>query len=107
MNVQLCFPVKQRCWNPEDSYMEICVGCGCCSSDAKKRAIARYRTSVEHLEEQKKFNGWDENPEWRKKQEKNIRANIRWYKRRTYYYRMRLKKFGVELDVAEGGLNNG
>jgi len=95
MNVQMCYPVRNKCWNPEDSYGEICVGCGCCSSDARERAIARYRVSVVHMEEKKAFKDWDDDPKWRDIQKKNVKSDIRWYKRRIRYYRMRLKKLGV------------
>jgi hypothetical protein len=43
------------------------------------------------IEEQEYFNNWDEDPEWRAIQEKNRRANIRWFKKKLAYYTKKLE----------------
>ena len=92
MQAHVCYSVMKNCWNGIDSFGEICVGCGCCSDDPLKRAKARLEVSKVHLEECENFNMWDDDPEWRKEQEKNIRSSKRYFKRRIRYYTKRLKE---------------
>ena len=96
VEVHICYSVTKKCWNPYDSFGEICVGCGCCSDDPIKRAEARLKVSKDHLEDRKNFNMWDEDPEWRKIQENNIRKDNLYFKRRIRYYTKRLKELGVK-----------
>ena len=91
MTVHICRGVKKNCWNPYDSYGEICVGCGCCSDDPLERAKARLAVSEEHLQRDIEFDQWSDDPEWRAIQEKNRKANIKYNRRRVYYYRKRMK----------------
>ena len=67
MEAHICYSVTKKCWNPYDSFGEICVGCGCCSDDPIKRAEARLKVSKDQLEDRRKFDMWDEDPEWRRK----------------------------------------
>lgn len=75
------------------SYGEICVHCGCCSrnpnyKDRTRRTIKYYK---ECLEEEKNFNWWDENPIWRKIQERNVELNILYCKRKIRKYKKILR----------------
>jgi len=95
MTMHICYQVKKNCWNFYDSFGEICVGCGCCSDNPVKRAEARLELSKRLLEEREHFDMWDENPEWRKIQEKNVEADKRYFKKRIRYYTRRLKELNA------------
>ena len=84
--------VRDNCWNFRDSYGEICVGCGCCSKDKKERHKARLETVKQWKEENDKFCGWDDDPEIRKIQERNIKENRKYYARRIRYYERKVKE---------------
>ena len=85
-------PIRDNCWNIHDSYGEICVGCGCCSKDKKERHKARLETVKQWKEENDKFCGWDDDPELRKIQEKNVKANKQDFARRIRYYERKVKE---------------
>ena len=89
MNIHVDFAAGKSCWNLIDSYGELCVGCGCCAKDKKVRYESRIRCLERWLKEQYEFNDWI--PEWKEQQEKNIKANIRYFKRRLRYYKAKLK----------------
>lgn len=84
--MHICFSVRKNCWNLHDSYGEICVGCRCCSKDKKERHKARLETVKQWKEENDKFCEWDDDPEMRKIQEGNIKANRKYFERRIRYY---------------------
>ena len=75
------YGVSEDCINIY-SYGEICVRCGCCETyepNAEKRKANQIEYYSERLEEEKKFSNWDEDEEWRKIQEKNVKKNIECY----------------------------
>lgn len=82
--------VKDKCYNPFESYGELCVGCGCCSKDREKRTRARMELYQRLLDKWLHFDGWDDDPDMRALQEKNVKFNIKWCKRRLAYYRGKL-----------------
>ena len=84
--------VNKNCWNLYDSYGEICVGCGCCQRDTRKRREARLAVLKTWLEESENFADWDDDPVWRERQEKNHRATIKHLKRQIRYYERRLRE---------------
>lgn len=85
-------PIKKKCWNLYDSYGEICVHCGCCSTDKKTRYEARLACLKEWLKEQEEFDGWYyEDHDTLELQKKNVKANIKYFKRRIRYYENILK----------------
>lgn len=92
MSGHICFQVSNKCWNPYDSYGEICVHCGCCSKDKTTRQKARLEVAKRRLQEELDFDLWDDNPAWRAIQEKNNKSNIRYWRRRVRYYEKALKE---------------
>lgn len=84
--------VEDRCWNLYDSYGEICVGCGCCSPDKDKRYKSRIAVLEQQIAEFEHFDGWfEDDPEMKAVQEKNIRNNLRSFRRMLRYYKKRLE----------------
>lgn len=92
MSGHICFAVNDNCWNIYDSYGMICVHCGCCSKDTKTRQKARLELMERRLAEYEAFDGWDDNEEMRKLQEKNVASIIRYFKRKIRHYRNKLKE---------------
>ena len=90
MNIHIDFQCRKNCWNLYDSCGEICVRCGCCSSDPIVRAKARLEVCERWLQERLKFDDWIEGLE--ELQQKNIADDIKYYKRRIRYYKNRLKE---------------
>ena len=84
--------VRKNCWNLYDSYGEICVHCGCCAKDKKTRYAARLETVREWLEEKQKFDRWDDDPEVRALQERNVKIDVKHYKRLVRYYTRKLEE---------------
>lgn len=89
-------PVYERCWNPYDSFMEICVGCGCCSTDPLERAKSRLEVSERHLKHFLEFDNWDDDPEFRAEQEKNVKASIQNYRGFIRYYKRQVEELSVD-----------
>ena len=87
-------PVADECWNLYYSYREICVGCGCCAKDPLTRAKARINVLNRMIGDNETFDKWDEDPDLRALQERNVADNIKAFKRQLLYYRRRL----VELE---------
>lgn len=85
-------PVIDRCWNLYDSYGMICVGCRCCSSDPLVRANARYELCLEQIVHLNVFDLWDDTPEGRELQKKNIASNLKYFRGRLRYYKKRLEE---------------
>ena len=92
MTMYVDFAVQKNCWNLIDSYGEMCVGCGCCLKDKKKRYESRIRCLERWIDEWKNFDGWIEGCE--DLQRKNIRSNLKYFNRRLRYYKSRLKNMG-------------
>lgn len=66
------------------SYGCICVKCGCCKRNPNYRDMIRSRIKYykTELAEQYIFDGWSENEKAMKLQERNIKANIKYLKRK-------------------------
>ena len=92
MNAIIDVGIKSNCWNLYDSYGEICVGCGCCSKDPLKRAKARYKVAQREIERLEAFDKWNQNPKMRELQEKNIKTNLKTFRRMIRYYKKRIKE---------------
>lgn len=81
------------------SYGEICVHCGCCSRNPNYMDMIRRRIKYykEMLAEQYSFSDWCENEKLRALQERNVKANILYYKRKIRLCKRILRtKGGVE-----------
>ena len=91
MSGHICFAVNDNCWNLYESYGMICVHCGCCSKYKKKRQKARLELMERRLAENESFNYWFDDEELRKTQEKNVKINRAYYKRKIRYYKSQLK----------------
>lgn len=87
--------VRKNCWNFIDSYGEICVHCGCCAIDKKTRYKSRLKCLKRWLKEREEFDDWDDHPGMRELQEKNIKSDIQYFKRKIRYYKQCLKKMAV------------
>ena len=85
------YATNDNCWNPYDSYGEICVGCGCCSKDKATRYKARYKLCQRMIEKQLSFDGWCEEPEIRALQQENIKLNLKYFRRLSRYYKKKLE----------------
>lgn len=94
--IHIDFSVRKNCYNREAWCYGMCYGCGCCVKNKKERAENRLEYFNELLDEQINFNLWDDQPELREIQEKNIKANIRFFKRKIRYYKNRLEKLEGE-----------
>ena len=83
MIMHIDFAPSKDCINTW-SYGMICVYCGCCSRNPnyRDRLIKQIRYYKECLKEEYSFSNWDENEYWRKRQEKNVKENILYYKRK-------------------------
>lgn len=89
------FAPGKNCWNILDSYGYMrCVGCGCCSKDKRTRYEARIRCLERWLKELYEFDMWVD--EWRETQEKNIKKDIRYFKRQLRYYMKKLAEMAEE-----------
>lgn len=66
------------------SFGEICVGCGCCSRnpDYRNMIISRIRYYKQRLYTSQHYNDWDKDEQCRKFQEKIVKDNILYYKRK-------------------------
>lgn len=101
MNIHVYKGIKKNCWNLIDSCGEICVHCGCCSSDPIKRVESRLRVSQSHLQEQFDFNDWSNNPKIRATQEKNQKSNIRHFHKQVRYYTKRMEELILKDNYEE------
>lgn len=98
MKVFIDYSVNDDCYNPYESYGEICIGCGCCSKDPKERAEARLELYQRQLDRVENFNNWFDDPKIRAIQEKNIKIDTKIYKKRIRYYKKRLKEIKEQND---------
>ena len=82
--------IRRNCWNLQDSFGEICVGCGCCNQIPQVRYKNRIECLERWLNDAINFDNWFDDEATRKLQERNIKADIRSYKRQLRYYKKRL-----------------
>lgn len=92
MEVMIDYAVSKHCWNPYESHGEICVSCGCCSKDKATRYKARYELCKRLIEDLVSFDGWFDEPELRDLQKRNIKTDLRHFRRRMAYYKKRLEE---------------
>ena len=91
----VCFSVKDDCYNPYESYGEICVHCGCCSKDKSvryERRLEMWRRLLQDTEAVEMYSDLDD------EQRKNLKLNKRYYRRRIRYYMKRLEEISNEED---------
>ena len=89
MMIHVSRQIRRNCWNLKDSYGEICVGCGCCHQIPQVRYKNRIKCLERWIDEAINFDNWFDG-ETRKLQERNIKANIKYYRRKLRYYKKRL-----------------
>ena len=78
MTIHIDFAAKKNCYATLYSYGEICVGCGCCSTNKKIRRKARLKYWKYWLSDNLHFIQWaTEYPEMLALQEKNVAINIK------------------------------
>ena len=92
MMVHISHIPQKKCWNPYDTYGMICVHCGCCSESVTVRRKARLEVAKRHLQGCLDFSAWDSDAEWRAIQEKNIKTDIRYWRRMVRYYEAALDR---------------
>ena len=85
------FAVGENCYNLYQSYGEICVGCGCCSNNKKKRLKARIELHEQLLRDAEHFELWSDDPEIKALQDKNIATDIAFHKGRIEQYKEELR----------------
>ena len=68
----------RNCYALGYSYGEICVGCGCCSTNKLKKTKARIKYHEWELDRFRNFADWDDDPEFADTQRKNVAASIEW-----------------------------
>lgn len=101
MNVHISWAVRPDCYNMMASCYGTCYGCGCCTKQIPDRWINRIRYLEEELEEQEHFDLWDDDPELRALQERNVKENIRFLHRRLAIYKGKLERYEREADRDE------
>lgn len=85
MSIVIDYAKGTNCWNVYET-MYTCIGCGCCAKDKKARYKNRVRVLKRVLQEQYNFNDWNDDPELKAIQERNIKSNIRYFKKKLRYY---------------------
>lgn len=90
------YKALDNCWNPYDSYGEICVGCVCCSKDKATRYKARIKVCKRRISDLENFSLWDDDIVGRAVQMKNIKDSLRYFKSRLRYYEKKLGEMGNE-----------
>ena len=93
------FAPNKNCWNLAAWCYGTCYGCGCCAKEKKERCENRLRYLEGMIEEEKTFDRWDDDPELRKLQEKNRKANLRFFRRKARYYKKKLDQFEREEET--------
>lgn len=97
MNGHISVQASNRCYNLYESYGEICVGCGCCSTNKHKRLTSRIELHKRLIEHDKNFNYWADDPDLRAIQEKNIAENIAFSEKAIAMY---------EAELMDGGASD-
>ena len=90
--MHITFAAKPNCYNMTAWAYGNCYGCGCCSKNKRERYESRLKYFREELEERENFKYWDDDPAMRAVQEKNVKADIKLFKRRIRYYAKRLQE---------------
>ena len=85
MSIYIDFAKGKKCWNIYET-VYTCIRCGCCSKDKNERYKNRVRVLKRLLQEEYNFNDWDDDPELKAIQERNIKSNIRYFKKKLRYY---------------------
>lgn len=91
--------ITEDCWNLEAWAFGICHHCGCCSKDKRKRYESRILLLEKRLEDLRSFELWDESPERRSLQEKNIASSIKRIKRKLRYYMEKVNAMKEACDA--------
>lgn len=99
MSGNIDFQPMKDCWNMYDSYGEICVQCGCCSEDPKTRYQARLEVSKDHLEQERSFIDWSDDPELRAMQEQNVQSSTEYWQKNIEEYEQKLKELEGNQDA--------
>jgi len=90
------FQARKDCYNPYESFGEICVGCGCCSDDPEEKFKARIALADRMIEELSNIGDYDS---LHPIQIRNIKKGLsKWEKRRT--------KFQKKLKELQEGKKN-
>ena len=85
MSIYIDFAKGKKCWNIYET-VYTCIRCGCCSKDKNERYKNRVRVLKRLLQKEYNFNDWDDDPELKAIQERNIKSNIRYFKKKLRYY---------------------
>lgn len=94
--IHISWSVRPDCYNMQAFCYGTCYGCGCCTKKKPDRWVNRLKYLNEELEQQKHFDLWDDDPELRALQEKNVKANIKYITRRIGIYNRLVKKYTDE-----------
>ena len=89
--IRIDFAVKGNCWNMEAYCYGNCYGCGCCAKDKRQRYENRVQYLKDAIDEEEQFDAWGDDRGLRAVQERNVKANIRRFKRKLRYYEKKLK----------------
>lgn len=78
----ICIGVTKDCYNPYDSYGEICVHCNCCGRfDPKTKLQCQLALNKRMLQESRDFDGWQDEPKLNELQRKNVASDIEYFSR--------------------------
>lgn len=99
--VHISFSVRPDCYNMQAFCYGTCYGCGCCTKKKPDRWENRLRYLNGELEHEQHFDAWDEDPELRALQEKNVKANIKYINRRIGAYKRLLEKYRREHGTVD------
>lgn len=86
------YSISDDCINP-DSLGEICLLCGCCSMNPnyRDRTIRSIRLYKNLLKRAYVFDMWDQDPDFRKIQERNMQKNILYFKKKIRLHKKILR----------------
>lgn len=101
MYAHITFAARPDCYNMMAKCFGNCYGCGCCTKKKPDRWENRIRYLTEELEGQERFDSWDDDPELRALQERNVKENIKYINRRINIYQGLLDKYREEEQNAE------
>lgn len=91
MSIHFTLSKSEKCWNPYES-IYACIRCGCCNKDKTIRRKSRLAAAKRLLQENLEFDAWHDEPYWRAIQEKNVKINIRHWRRVIRYYEKALSE---------------
>lgn len=94
--IHISWATKPDCYNLMASCYGTCYGCGCCTKKKPDRYINRIRYLEGEVEDEKHFDQWDDDPELRANQERNVKTNIRVLNLRIGVNRRLLSKYMEE-----------